>query len=404
MRILYPANIRLPSERAGTIQIANTCHALARQGAQVELAVRRMDGIGDREALAFYGLEPTPGLALRRLPVVNLPQARIWNGSYYLSLALWFSVAARRGRFDFVYSREPLAVRLFDRTRGWHRARIIYELHELPASVMGRYHSLLSGQAPPAEPLPKDAQEAGRVCQAADGVVALTHHIAAALREILGVQCPITVIPDGATVGEAPPEAAAQEEPFICYTGQLYRWKGLDTLIQAMDYLEGRVKLLIVGGRPRPEGVDLVEMAELHRTIAASRRAQDIVLTGFVEPSQVWRYQARCRVAVLTLSDDTVPRYCNSPLKLFEYMAAGRPIVASRLPAIEEVLTDGENALLVEPNDPQALAAAIDRLLAEPDLARRLGERAFADAHRYSWEERARAILAFATGLRGGRS
>jgi len=90
-----------------------------------------------------------------------------------------------------------------------------------------------------------------------------------------------------------------------------------------------------------------------------------------------------------------------SPLKLFEYLAAGRPIVASRLPALEEVLVHEENALLVAPGDAAALAAAIDRVTRDPALALRLARRAFTDAERFTWARRAErldAILARAVG------
>ncbi len=402
MRILYAANVRLPSERANTIQIINTCHALARQGAQVELVVRWMRHAKEKESLAFYGLEPIAGLRLRRLPVVNLPQPRLWNGSFYLSLAVWAGITSLRHAYDVVYTREGIVARLFGWLRPWHRAKVVHERHELSRFVLEAYDARRSGKPLAYEALPKDAEQERRGCERVDGVVTLTHHMAAALRDVLNIRRPIGVIPDGASVVETPSTTMPSEEPFICYTGQLYRWKGLDTLVMAMDYLQSPAKLIIVGGRPNPEPVDLTEMAELRDLIHASRRAQDVVLTGFVEPHQVRRYQEQCQAAVLTLSDELVPRYCNSPLKLFEYMALGKPIVATRLPAIEEVLSDGENALLVEPGNPKALAQAIDRILGDPELAHRLGQKAFEDAQRYSWDERARAILRFTNGLGAG--
>jgi glycosyltransferase involved in cell wall biosynthesis len=81
-----------------------------------------------------------------------------------------------------------------------------------------------------------------------------------------------------------------------------------------------------------------------------------------------------------------------SPLKLFEYMAAGRPIVASDLPALREVLTDGENALLVEPGNAAQLADAIGRLLHDPELAQRLAAAAWRDVQAYSWDRRAERL------------
>ena len=85
-----------------------------------------------------------------------------------------------------------------------------------------------------------------------------------------------------------------------------------------------------------------------------------------------------------------------SPLKLFEYMAAGVPIVASDLPALREILSDGNNALLTPPGDPQALATAIRSLLESPARREAIARRARSDVAGHSWETRARRALEFA--------
>jgi glycosyltransferase involved in cell wall biosynthesis len=92
-----------------------------------------------------------------------------------------------------------------------------------------------------------------------------------------------------------------------------------------------------------------------------------------------------------------------SPLKMFEYMAAGRPIVASDLPALREVLRDGENALLVPPEDPQALAAAIQQVRSDRALAERLVACAAEDVRAYTWDIRGQRIVQFLRAVaRGG--
>ena len=87
-----------------------------------------------------------------------------------------------------------------------------------------------------------------------------------------------------------------------------------------------------------------------------------------------------------------------SPVKLFEYMAAGRAVVASNVGAIPEVLRDGENALLVAPGSAAELVAAITRVLEDRALSRRLGAAARRDVQSYSWEARVARVLDFARG------
>jgi glycosyltransferase involved in cell wall biosynthesis len=82
-----------------------------------------------------------------------------------------------------------------------------------------------------------------------------------------------------------------------------------------------------------------------------------------------------------------------SPLKAFEAMAAGRPILASDLPSSREFLRHGENAWLVAPDDPAALAEGLARLLEDDALSERIARTAFEDAVAFSWDARARRLM-----------
>jgi len=87
-----------------------------------------------------------------------------------------------------------------------------------------------------------------------------------------------------------------------------------------------------------------------------------------------------------------------SPLKMFEYMAAGRPILASDLPAIRAILEPGRTAHLVPPDSGPALAQGVRELLADPVRAANLAAAARAEAVRYSWDQRVADIMAFVRG------
>jgi glycosyltransferase involved in cell wall biosynthesis len=80
---------------------------------------------------------------------------------------------------------------------------------------------------------------------------------------------------------------------------------------------------------------------------------------------------------------------------MFEYMAAGKPIVATKLPAVMEVLKDGVNAVLVEPDNPAALARGIQHIVLDQAFARKIGENARRDVNNYTWQRRAGKILEF---------
>jgi glycosyltransferase involved in cell wall biosynthesis len=173
------------------------------------------------------------------------------------------------------------------------------------------------------------------------------------------------------------------DEKMICYTGHLYKWKGVYVLAEAMKYLGDRI-LYVIGGTEE----DINKFSEFIK----SNHIKNIVLKGYVKPSAVAEYIAASDVVVLPNTSDGVNKEFTSPLKLFEYMASKRSIVATDLPSIREILNE-DNAVLVEPDDPEALAEGISRVFKYQRLASRLAEKAYEDVKDYTWEKRAERIL-----------
>ena len=108
------------------------------------------------------------------------------------------------------------------------------------------------------------------------------------------------------------------------------------------------------------------------------------------------KYLAASDVLVLPNSEKGLSEF-TSPLKLFEYMAAKRPIVASDLPSLREILSES-NAVMVRPDDPAALAEGIQKVLEDEELAKKLAGNAYIDVQQYSWDKRAMRILEFVGG------
>jgi glycosyltransferase involved in cell wall biosynthesis len=275
---------------------------------------------------------------------------------------------------DAFYSREITTLATLRLLRPGVRRHFFYEAHTFPGSRAGI--SLHRAVLP-----------------SIGGVVAITHGLADEYRK-LGLPAEmICVAPDAADVARF--NVCRQDEArrrlgwpasqqAVVYTGHFYAWKGLDTLAAAMR--DSPAHLYLVGGIPEM-------IAELRLRLVGQ---DNLHVVGWVPPTQIPLYLAAADVLALPNSGrEAISRQHTSPLKLFEYMAAARPIVASDLPSLREVLSDGVNALLVPADDAQALARGINRLLTEPALCRRLVQQARQDAEAYSWDKRAATVMNF---------
>ncbi len=392
LRIFYPANIRFPMERANSVQILAMAQALSRQGAGVRLAVRRMDRRSPQQCLAFYGAVPVKGFRLLRYPVLNLHESdRIWDGSYHLVMVADLMRQLLAGSLDVLYCRSVGIARLGIRLRRlFPRLKVVLEVHTLSAETMAFNSAAFSDGKDWSAKAPALARREAWVAQRADLLLPLTTALAEGLRGMGAVPERIRICPDGVDLSRWKP-AAAWPPPsggHLLYAGHLYPWKGADVLVPLMAALPEE-RLTVAGGTPHEN-----DLERLKASAASAGVSDRIDFLGFVEPGRLPAVTARAAVGLLPLpGDNPFAAKFTSPLKLFEYMAAGLPIVASDLPAIREILTDGVNALLVPPGDPKAIAAAVRRLRTEPGLAERLRTRALQDVQNYTWDRRARQVI-----------
>ncbi len=387
MRLLYLANNRIPSEKANSLQIMQMCQAFQLQGAAVELVVpRRMQPKAMRsvaDPFDYYGLK-------RRFRIVQLPcldalevaPANLQHPAFALQSSTFTLAVAgylANHRADLYYSRDPLSTLLLALSPRHVRERSVYEAHTFPGARNRRRLHLWAVR---------------RIA----GVVCITEGLAEEYRAHGIGREKTLVAPDAVDLSRfqsLPDKAEARrrlgiplEARVVAYAGHLYPWKGAHTLVLASRALPANYLVCVVGGTRQ----DLSDF----RSFLQAEGLERVRAVGHVPPEQVPLYLAAADVLALPNSgrDKASARY-TSPMKLFEYMAAGRPIVASRLPSLQEVLRDGENALLVEPDDPESLARGIETVLGETGLGQRLAEAALQEVQAYSWEARAEKILSF---------
>ena len=401
MRVLYFADIRFPLERANGIQTMETCHALARRGHFVSLVVRPDTQSPSRNPFEFYGLPLIARFTIEYAPVSGPPFAR---RAGYLAFAIGRMLGASRA--DVVMTRDLGVGSALLRVPRALRPPVVYESHGYaPDVAVALPQMVATAAAPTANKVRRLERREAQVWRNADGYVTITSGLAEELTTRFGTRTAIAVIPDGARIADRDgtrsaaervhgtpisrdrgPEIVEDRRPVIVYAGHLYAWKGVDVLLEALREL-GDVRGLIVGGYEKEP-----DLARLREQAARLGIADRVTFTGLVAPPAVAGHLRAGSVLVLPNPASAISTRFTSPLKLFEYMAAGRPIVASDLPSIREVLRHEQNALLVEPGDAAALAAGVRRLLDDRPLADRLAQAAVTDVASYSWDRRAERL------------
>jgi glycosyltransferase involved in cell wall biosynthesis len=376
-----PADIRFPLVRANGVQIVKSAAALARAGVHTTLLVRQSDPRPTDEILGLYGVAPDPRLEIRRLPVLHRA------GSFALPRVAFLArttaaVAAARGQL--VYTRD---LQLADLLAGLGPvlSPVVYEAHAVESLLYSERGEIYgTGERPKSRKMRRLQKREARVWRRAAAVVTTTRGIRESFEAAFGARGHVAVVPNGCDLPVpwvfAPlPDGEAR----VVYAGQLYPWKGVDVLVEAMVHVP-RARLVILGGLEQE-----ADHARIRGLVASRGLDQRVELPGSVPQSRVAAELLRASVVAVPYLKSAMTERHTSPIKLFEALAAGRPIVATDLPSSREVLEDGRQALLVAPGDPLALAGAIRRLIEDRDLAERLARMAFETAPQYSWDARA---------------
>lgn len=377
MRLVYVAYSPLDLQSANSIQTFNTVRELASQlGDQLQVIVPRF---GANEATL-----PFPVVKLARIPINKL--SRIWQNGWWSyferTLYAWRVVLRLRQApvsFDFIYTRDLMCAYWLARSG----MPVMYEVHDLEARHPGQSKGARLKQFL--------ARADEQTLRGARGVASLTE----AFRQELirrGWQTParIFIIPDAyddriyfpRERGAARAALGLERDALIVtYAGLTFKYRGLDLLLRAFhEWGEPRASLVLVGGRA-------FEIKELLQE-AERLKIKDLVkFVGRKEAPAIAQYLAAADVLVIP---DTVTDASASPLKMFEYMAMARPIVAVDRASLREILSD-DGALWFPPGDVAAFADALRRA-SLPDAAG-IAANAHARASEFTYARRAARII-----------
>lgn len=391
MKIVYIANARLPTEKAHGYQIVKTCDAFSRLGAEVTILKpyrHQPDPKLRRQSVfEYYGVEPTFQLqtlhnidVLRWQPILPRMAYPTLTVLHDLLWGFYATFVAKRYAADIYYTRNP-EVAYWLATFG---LPTVFEAIDIPKRLYRRILLRLSHHS------------------SLKHVIAVTAGLKEQLIKMGFNEKMITVVPDAVDLSnfENLPSKNVCRDRFqlpkhsavVGYIGRFQTKgteKGVPELLKAMAHLQtDREKLLLCVGGPMDAVPAYLTQAD---DLGLSRSA--IRFVDRVPNVEVPYWIKACDVVTIPWAWTEFSAHYTSPLKLFEYMAAGVPIVASRLPSLCEILRHGENGWLVEPGNPVALATGIEDMLSNENRSAGLARQAGIDVQSYSWSNRAARIL-----------
>jgi glycosyltransferase involved in cell wall biosynthesis len=372
MRLIYPLLWSRPGREADREQAVSTAAAFARKGAEVTLLMPQGPddpSLSADDLRAYYGVAGEFALVQRRTR---------WVGEMIVPSTFWFRQVLRDPLVkasDLLYSRIPVSLGIggsspvpfaFDHYKPWpDRIRWLRPVFRRTARAP---HCL--------------------------GYILHSEFAAASFRRLGVAPEKVLVAHNGVDPGRMRPPLTSraaraalglpQDRTIAVYAGRISPRKGLDQLLLAAER-QPDILFLLVGS----EGEGPIE--------AAARGRDNVRILPWQTPDTLAPFLFAADILIIPPSRAPLDRYgdCVLPMKTFLYLAAGRAILAPRSPDTAELLRDGATAWLVPPDEPDAAAAALGGLAADPALRARLGENAARLADGLSWDARAERVVAF---------
>lgn len=381
VKILYIANVRIPTEMAHGLQIMKTCEAFTQNNNQVELIVPRkfsISELGKKDPFEYYRVDKI--FKIKKIFCIDLTPLNKYLGSVsFLIQAISFAISAFLyalfRRADVIYSRDRFSLAFLVLIKN----NIVIEIHQIHKSLFKF------------------------ILNKAKKIIVITNGLKKVLERKGINQNKILIASDAIDLKDFETKETKEEcrkklglpvdKKIVLYAGHLYKWKGVETLALASKHLtlnnltSNNFLIVIVGG--------IKWYLSDFKKFVHKNDLKNVLVLGHKDYSLIPKYlrAADCLVLTGTNNSETSKEH-TSPMKMFEYMASKNPIVASSLPSFKEILNE-ENCILVESDNSEAMAIGIKKALNDSELSKSILEQAFKDVQQYTWDNRAKNILEF---------
>jgi len=399
-QLVYLSNARMPTEKAHGFQIAKMCEAFSGLGLNVSLVHPyriQPEELRGADPLKYYSI-PQGTFELQTIPNPDLlwifgkiskriepVGSRLQNMLHAWSVQRFIEGLPQMTQRIF-FSRDVLSIARLAARKKRTPGKLVFEAHKpLPRSVMHYFPTLkeLDLIAVLTEPLQHYFVQRGIpkektlvLPDAVDLKMAASRQDPAECRRQLGLPL---------------------DSQLIGYVGRFHTMgmeKGLPELIRSVGGLKRRLgrdfnaKLVCVGGP--------LDRVFSYRKLGADvgLANEEMLFFDRVSNSEVPLWIRSFDIVAAPFPDTEHYRLYMSPLKIFEYMASGVPMVATDLPSLREVLTDGENVLMAQPGDETSMSNCLEQLLTQPQLRTKVARAALNTVKEYTWEKRAARVLA----------
>ncbi|MFA5133283.1 MAG: glycosyltransferase [Patescibacteria group bacterium] len=377
IKIDYIANARIPTEKAHGLQIMKMCEAWSLGNRVVLYLPNRKNPLGKINPLEFYRI-PDGHFDIRKISCLDLmPYIKVLGrlAFWIQNLSFAFNVARKLKNTgaDIIFSRDFLSSFILSCSG----RKVIYEVHDSPRNTFLKRCAL------------KKIYK----------FVATNNFKKDELVKIFGIpDWKIFVAPNGVDemffVGknkELSRKALGLplDKKIVLYSGHLYSWKGAETLLEAAKKLPKEYLTVFVGGTED----DAARFKE------KAGENDNILILGYRPYAEIPDYLSSADVLILpNTAKENISLKETSPIKLFEYMASSRPIIASDIPSIREVVSENE-VIFFEPDNAEDLKNKIEKVSGDPVyILERVKNAKRMISNYYSWQSRAEKILDFLKG------